>query len=133
MRQKLSLVTLGVSDLQTSRYFYEAVLGFVPEAASNDNVTFYNMGGCWLSLFQVDALAADVGIAAERSGFQKFTLAHNEPSREAVDSLFIKLKDRGVQIIKEPQEVFWGGYAGYFSDPDGHLWEVAYNPFMDLT
>lgn len=133
MKQKLSLVTLGVVDLATSRKFYEETLGFVSDKASNDNVAFYDTGGTWLGLFPTEELAKDATVSAEGSGFKKVTLAHNEPSKEAVDTVFAELKERGVKIVKEPVEVFWGGYSGYFADPDDHLWEVAYNPFMDLT
>jgi uncharacterized protein len=133
MKQKLSLITLGVTDLATSKEFYQDILGFIPEAASNENVAFYNLESCWLSLFQTDALAKDAGVSAEGYGFRQFTLAHNEPSIEAVDALFDELKAKGVTIVKDPETVFWGGYSGYFADTDGHLWEVAYNPFADLT
>jgi uncharacterized protein len=133
MKQKLSLVTLGVTDLPTSRKFYEESLGFVPDEASNDNVVFYDTGSTWLGLFPAEELAKDASVNAKGSGFKKVTLAHNESSKEAVDQLFAELKEKGVKIVKEPVEVFWGGYSGYFTDPDDHLWEVAYNPFMDLT
>ena len=133
MKQKLSLVTLGVADLAAARLFYEDVLGLVPAAETNESVAFYDMGGAWLGLFGWEALAVDAQVEPEGSGFRGVTLAHNEPSREAVDVLFAELRERGVEIKKEPEEVFWGGYSGYFVDPNGHLWEVAYNPFMDLT
>ena len=133
MKQKLSLVTLGVADIVRSRQFYETILGFIPEIASNDDVAFYNLGGTWLSLFNEVALAKDAGVSKEGVGFRKVTLAHNEPSIEAVDALFSELRAKGVIIVKEPEKVFWGGYSGYFTDPDGHLWEVAYNPFVDLS
>lgn len=133
MKQKLSLVTLGVADIAIAREFYETVLGFVPEEASNENVAFYTVGSCLLSLFGREALAEDATVVGEGSGFRAVTLGHNEPSPEAVDALFAELKEKGVTIIKEPEKVFWGGYSGYFADPDGHLWEVAHNPFMDLT
>ncbi|MCA9358155.1 VOC family protein [Candidatus Kaiserbacteria bacterium] len=133
MKQKLSLVTLGVSDLMAARTFYEDVLGFEPAPESSESVAFYDMQGTWLGLYLADALAEDAQVAPESDGFRQVTLAHNESSREAVDSLFDDLRNQGVEIVKEPQETSWGGYSGYFADIDGHLWEVAYNPFMDLT
>lgn len=134
MKQKLSIVTLGVADLAVSRKFYEETLGFVLTDGSEASISFYDMGGVLLGLFEVEALAKDAQVTPRAAqDFRGVTLAHNEPSKEAVDELFADLRDKGVEIIKEPEEVFWGGYSGYFADPDGHLWEVAYNPFMDLT
>lgn len=133
MKQKLSLVTLGVSDLMNARAFYEDVLGFEPAPESTEGVAFYDMEGTWLGLYPADVLAEDAQVSPEGGGFRQVTVAHNEPSREAVDALFGNLREKGVEIVKEPQETSWGGYSGYFADPDGHLWEVAYNPFMDLT
>lgn len=133
MKQKLSIITLGVLSIQKSKEFYEGILGFTPTKDSNENVVFYDMGSVQLGLFQWEELAKDAAVDKEGSGFRRFTIAHNEPSREAVDQLFAELKDKGVKIIKEPEEVFWGGYSGYFADPNDHLWEVAYNPFTDPT
>lgn len=133
MKQKLSIVTLGVESIAESKKFYEAILGFTPTKDSNDNVVFYDMGTMQLGLFQWSELAKDAGVDEEGDGFRRFSIAHNEPSAAAVDALFAELKTKGVNIIKEPEKVFWGGYSGYFADPDGHLWEVAYNPFTDLT
>lgn len=133
MKQKLSMVTLGVRDVSAARTFYEEVLELEPAAESTETVAFYDMGGAWLGLYNKDALAEDAQVAPDGAGFRQVALAHNEPSREAVDSLFADLRAKGVEIIKEPEAVFWGGYSGYFADPDGHLWEVAYNPFMNLT
>lgn len=134
MKQKLSLVSLGVNNLPATRQFYEETLGFVPHEASNENITFYEVGErLLLGLYPREKLAEDATILPDGSGFPGFTLAHNEPSGEAVDALFAELKEKGVHIVKEPQSTDWGGYSGYFSDPDGYLWEVAHNPFMDLT
>ena len=77
--------------------------------------------------------AEDVTVGAEGGGFSGVTIAHNEPSKEEVDSVIEMARKAGAEVIKEPEEVFWGGYSGYFKDPDGHLWEVAFNPFQDLT
>lgn len=133
MKQELSIVTLGVENIKTAREFYENILGFMPLKESNESIAFYDMGGTLLGLFQWEELAKDAGVEKEGDGFRRVSLAHTEPSEEAVDVLFAELKEKGVMIVKEPEKVFWGGYSGYFQDPDGHLWEVAYNPFMDLT
>lgn len=133
MKQKLSLVTLGVTDLKQSRKFYEEILGFTPDNSTNEGVAFYNTGSTWLGLFPASELAKDAGIGGDGSGFKKCSLGHNEPSELAVDAVFADLREKGVKIVKEPEKVFWGGYSGYFSDPDGHMWEVAYNPYVDLT
>ena len=133
MKPKLSIVTLGVADLGKAKAFYESGLGLVPHEASQDTITFYEMGGMLLSLYPREALAEDVGIEASGTGFSGVTLAHNEPSEEGVRAVIEKARVAGAEIVKEPVAVFWGGYSGYFKDPDGHLWEVAYNPFSDLT
>ena len=134
MKPKISIITLGVADLATSQKFYEEGLGLKlrPESKKGE-IAFYDMNGTWLSLYPKDKLAEDVTVSAEGSGFSGVTIAHNEPSKEGVDEVIEEARKAGAKIIKEPQEVFWGGYSGYFEDPDGHLWEVAYNPFSDLT
>lgn len=133
MKQKLSIVTLGVENIARSKEFYEGVLNFEPTKDSNENIVFYDMGSVLLGLFQWEELAKDAGVSKDGSGFRRVTVAHNEPSKEAVDELFAELENKGVTIVKKPEQVFWGGYSGYFQDPDDHLWEVAYNPFVDLT
>jgi catechol 2,3-dioxygenase-like lactoylglutathione lyase family enzyme len=133
MKQKISIVTLGVESIVRSKDFYEGILGFVPTKDSNGSVVFYDMGCMQLGLFQWEELAKDAKVDKEGEGFRRFSIAHNEPSEEAVDTLFAELREKGVKVVKEPEKVFWGGYSGYFADPDGHLWEVAYNPFTDLT
>jgi len=133
MKQKLSIVTLGVENIEAAKEFYENVLCFTRLKESTETAIFYDMGGTLLGLFQWEELAKDAGVEKEGNGFRRVSLAHNELSEEAVDVLFADRKEKGVTIVKEPEKVFWGGYGGYFSDPDGHLWEVAYNPFMDLT
>ena len=134
MKPKISIITLGVADLATSQKFYEEGLGLElrPESKEGE-IAFYDMNGTWLSLYPKDKLAEDVIVSAEGSGFSGVTIAHNEPNKEGVDKVIEEARKAGAKIIKEPQEVFWGGYSGYFEDPDGHLWEIAYNPFSDLT
>jgi catechol 2,3-dioxygenase-like lactoylglutathione lyase family enzyme len=134
MKPKLSLVTLGVSDLDRSRRFYEA-LGWEPQDWTPESkVVFFELNGVMLSLFGRDDLAEDVGVEATRStGFASITLAHNEPSIDDVDRAFNEFISAGATAVKTPQATAWGGYSGYVADPDGHLWEVAFNPFSDWT
>jgi uncharacterized protein len=134
MKPKLSLVTLGVSDLDRSRRFYEE-LGWEPQDWTPESkVVFFELNGVMLSLFGRDDLAEDVGVEATRStGFSSITLAHNEPSIDDVDRAFNEFISAGATAVKTPQATAWGGYSGYVADPDGHLWEVAFNPFSDWT
>ena len=134
MKPKIGLITLGVADLQRSLVFYRDGLGlpthdYDPAAG----VVFFKLDGTWLGLFGREALAEDARIDAAGSGFGGVTLAHNEPDRAGVDAVFAQALGAGATPLKAPEEVFWGGYSGYFADPDGHVWEVAHNPFMDLT
>lgn len=129
--QRLSLVTLGVDSVQRSRAFYEG-LGFVVADAPADSVAFFDMGGVIFGLYGHQALAEDAGVDAVRSGFRGFSIAINLESETAVDETLTFVKNNGGTITKPPRKAFWGGYSGYFADPDGHLWEVAYNPFWPL-
>lgn len=134
MKPKISLITLGVTDFEKSFRFYRDGLGFKPHNyKEKDDVVFFEMEGTWLSLFPKDKLAEDAMVSSNGSGFAGITLAHNVKSREEVDKVFHLAVSAGAKPIKRPQDVFWGGYSGYFSDPDGYLWEVAYNPFTDLS
>ena len=133
MKPKISIITLGVEDLVRAKKFYEQGMGLTPRPESQEEITFYDMNGTWLSLYPKAKLAEDVTVSGEGRGFSGVTIAHNEPSKEGVDKVIEEARKAGAKIVKEPQEVFWGGYSGYFEDPDGHLWEVACNPFMDLT
>jgi uncharacterized protein len=130
MKPQITIITLGVSDLKKSKDFYERIFGWKPAAHSNDDISFYELNGLHLALFPAHALAEDAGVPAEGSGFRKFTIAHNVGSEKEVDELIAELESKGVKIVKRPQKVFWGGYSSYVSDPDGNLWEIAYNPFM---
>lgn len=132
MQPHLSMVTLGVRDLARAVRFYEEGLGLPRLALDNDAVAFFPLAGAWLSLFGRDALAADAGVAADGAGFSGISLAHNVTSRDAVDATLAQAVAAGGTLVKAGQDVFWGGYSGYFSDPDGHLWEVAWNPFMQV-
>ena len=130
MNQHLHLVTLGVGDLESSRNFYSEKLGWKPSSASNEEVVFIQTGGVVLGLYPRDKLAEDALVSPEGSGFAGITLAYNASSEAEVDEIINDLRSKGVKIAKELQKVFWGGYSSYFADPDGFLWEVAYNPFF---
>lgn len=127
MQPRISMITLGVRDLSKSIAFYEKGLGF-PRMDSPPEVAFFTLNGTWLGLFGRDALADDANVASEGGGFNSFSLAHNVESEEEVDAVVKQAVEAGATLVKQPEEVFWGGYSGYFADPDGHLWEVAHNP-----
>ncbi len=134
MEQRLSMITLGVADLKRAVAFYEKVVGW-KAAPGPTGIAFFDLGGRVFALYPRDALAKDMNAAGDGCGdsaYQGFALAHNARSKEEVDAIFSQLRDRGATIVKEPEEVFWGGYSGYFSDPDGHCWEVAYNPHWTI-
>ncbi len=126
---RLSIVTLGVADVGTATRFYEA-LGWHRSAASQPSITFFHSPTAILALFNRAALAEDAHVPDESSGFSGVTLAWNCNSEADVDLAFDKALTAGATRVKAPQKVFWGGYSGYFADPDGHLWEVAHNPFV---
>lgn len=125
------MVTLGVQDLARSRTFYEG-LGFRPSSSSNESITFMDAGGVVLALYRRKLLADDANSSSEGSGFGGVTLARNVGSKAEVDGALDGAKKVGATILKPAQEAFWGGYSGYFADPDGHAWEVAYNPRWKL-
>lgn len=127
MKPRISMITLGVRDLAASVKFYEEGLGF-PRMESPAEVAFFTLNGTWLGLYGRQALAEDAAVSAEGSGFEGFTLAHNVASEAEVNELMDQALAAGATLVKKPQRVFWGGYSGYFKDPDGHLWELAYNP-----
>ncbi|NAO94528.1 VOC family protein [Halomonas sp. MG34] len=134
MKPKISLITLGVHDLQRAIRFYREGLDLPEHETDSEEVAFFKMEGAWLSLFPREALSRDIGIADDApSGFSGITLAHNVASQAIVDQVLEQAVAAGAKLIKPGEEVFWGGYSGYFRDPEGHYWEVAYNPFMDLT
>ena len=131
MEPRLSLVTLGVVDLARSRKFYTEGLGLPMRPESQDSVVFIGLNGVWLSLYSREALAEDAQVSIEGNnagGFSGITLAHNVRSKSEVDALLLQAESAGGKIVKLAADAFWGGYSGYFSDPDGHLWEVAWNP-----
>lgn len=126
--QRLTMVTLGVADVARSTSFYEG-LGWRRSSTSSDTITFFRMQGSVLGLFQRAALADDAGTSSDGSGFRAVTLALNCADRAEVDAVFDAWVANGATAVKAPVEVFWGGYSSYVADPDGHLWEIAHNPF----
>lgn len=129
--QRVTLITLGVADLARSRAFY-AALGWVA-ADETPGVSFYQMHGAVLGLFPLTALAKDQGRADEKLGTGAMTLAQNFSSEADVDAAYAHALNSGATALKAPEKVFWGGYSGYYSDPDGHVWELAMNPFWPLA
>ncbi|SFL84122.1 VOC family protein [Marinobacter zhejiangensis] len=129
MKPRMSMITLGVEDLERSVRFYRDGLG-LPQLESPPSVAFFPLNGTWLGLYGREDLAEDAQVSAQGQGFRGVTIAHNLDSEAAVDRLMAEAIAAGATEIKKPQKVFWGGYSGYFADPDGHLWELAHNPFM---
>ncbi len=123
------MITLGVDDLPRSIQFYEEGLG-LPRMESPPEVAFFTLNGSWLGLYGREAPAEDAGVAADRTGFAGFTIAHNLASEAEVDELIRQAVSAGATLVKPAQKVFWGGYSGYFADPDGYLWEIAHNPLF---
>jgi uncharacterized glyoxalase superfamily protein PhnB len=130
-RQRVTLITLGCADLARSRAFY-AALGWREAPGGTEEVSFYQMHGAALALFGREALAADQGRPGAALGTGAVTLAQNFATKAEVDAAFAAALSAGATALKHPEEVFWGGYSGYWADPDGHVWEVAMNPFWPL-
>jgi catechol 2,3-dioxygenase-like lactoylglutathione lyase family enzyme len=130
MEQRVSLITLGVSDLARARAFYVG-LGWTTRAAPDDDVVFFQAGGMVVALWDRARLAEDTGVA-DGGGWGGVTLAHNVPSPEEVDAVVAQAERAGATILRHGAPTFWGGYSGVFVDPDGHPWEVAHNPRWTL-
>jgi len=128
MEQRLTLITLGVNDLQMMERFYTDVFGWSAEEFDSEEITFFNLNGIRLALYRRASLEADTGLVLHGEQHRPAVFAHNLASTDEVDALFSELESRGAEIVKDPEKVYWGGYSGYVSDPEGNLWEIAYNP-----
>jgi len=132
LEQRLSIITLGVSDLKRSREFYER-LGWHRSMAKAEGIVFFQAGGMALALYPRHELAKDADISGEGSGFCGISLAYNARTRAEVDTVLAEATAAGAKLLRPAQEAFWGGYSGYFSDPDGFPWEVAWNPSFAIA
>lgn len=134
MEQRLSIITLGVADLKKAEQFYTEKFGWSKAEESNENIIFMQLNGIKLALYANEALAEDANVNHDdsRSAYKGFTLAFCTRSEQEVDELFTNFEKQKVQIIKKPEKVFWGGYSGYIADPDGNLWEIAFNPYLTI-
>jgi uncharacterized protein len=137
MKPRISVLTIGVNDLEESLKFYKA-LGFETEGIVGKEfergaVVFFNLkGGLMLALYPRRDIAWDAKVPLDPPSATEFTIAHNVPKKEEVDLVMGQAEGAGAKIVKPAQNAFWGGYAGYFQDPDGHLWEVAWNPKVQI-
>jgi catechol 2,3-dioxygenase-like lactoylglutathione lyase family enzyme len=131
MKPSITLITLGVKDFQKSLAFYKDGLGW--PAKVQDDIAFFQLNTLVFSIYPWEKLAEDATVSDKGNGFKGITLAHNVGSVEEVDATLKIVENLGAKIIKKAQKVFWGGYSGYFADPDGNLWEVAHNPFWKLN
>jgi catechol 2,3-dioxygenase-like lactoylglutathione lyase family enzyme len=131
---RLTVVTLGVEDLRKSTDFYEAIFGISPDPGY-EGISFFELPGTWLTLYPLDKLAEDISphLSSSRGAFSGITLAFNARCQEDVTSIFDQAGAAGAKIVKPPQDTFWGGFSGYFADPDGYYWEVAWGPMFDFT
>ena len=131
MQPRISIITLGVADLARSYRFYAEGLGLPTTRDPADGIVFFQTQGVTLALFPLDELAADIGTSAgaQRPGSGGITLAHNVRTRDEVDEVLAAASGAGADILKRADDTEWGGYSGYFADPDGHVWEVAWGAF----
>lgn len=132
MRQKLTLITLGVQDIERTLAFYEAGLGWRKSSGSTDDMLLFPLGGLVLGFYPRHLLAEDAHLEDAPTGFSGISLAYNASSEAEVDAVLAEVVALGATLIKPAQKVFWGGYSGYFKDLDGHLFEVAFNPYWPL-
>ena len=131
MEQRLSVITLGVEDLERSKDFYQNTLGWKVAQKSQEEIVLFQIGGMVLALYPKADLAQDACLPLG-AGFGGITLAYNAKSKQEVDQILEQVQKEGGHILKAAQDVFWGGYSGYFQDPDGYPFEVAWNPFWPL-
>jgi uncharacterized protein len=131
---RVTAITLGVSDLTKSTTFYTTLFGTEPNP-DYQGIAFFELPGAWLNLYPMDKLAEDISpnLSADRSPFSGITLAYNARSKEEVQAIFAQAAAIGARIAKAPQDTFWGGFSGYFADPDGYYWEVTWGPMFDFA
>lgn len=127
MRPRISVITLGVTDMERATRFYRDGLG-LPIRDDKPPVVYFQLEGTWLALFPREALAAYANVSSDRDGFDGVTLSVNVASREAVDRTVAAAERAGARVVNAPHASGWGGYTGWFADPDGHLWEIVWNP-----
>jgi len=132
MEQRVSIITLGVRNLERSKSFYER-LGWRRGMTKSEGIAFFQAGRIALALFPREELARDANITDDGQGFRGFSLAYNTRQREEVDAVIAEAEAAGATVLKSAEEAFWGGYSGYFADPDGFVWEVAWNPFFEIA
>jgi|SRR5580704_4802541 catechol 2,3-dioxygenase-like lactoylglutathione lyase family enzyme len=132
MEQRVSIITLGVRNLERSKSFYER-LGWRRGMTKSEGIAFFQAGRIALALFPREELARDANITDDGQGFRGFSLAYNTRQREEVDAVIAEAEAAGATVLKPAEEAFWGGYSGYFADPDRFVWEVAWNPFFEIA
>jgi catechol 2,3-dioxygenase-like lactoylglutathione lyase family enzyme len=132
MEPRISIITLGVSDLKRSVFFYRDGLGLPTNYKDGQGIAFFQLRGTWLALYPSDALAEEAHLPPERSPFGGITLAYNVRSKQEVNESIRQALAAGATLLKPAGDMFWGGTSGYFADPDGHPWEVAWNPEFPL-
>jgi len=130
MEPRVSMITLGVRDLARARRFYSEGLGLPLGPDVGDEVAFFALHGAWLAVWGREELAKDAKITDNGGGFAGISIAHNVASREQVDAVMAQAAAAGATITRPAEDAFWGGYTGYFADPEGYLWEIAWNPMM---
>lgn len=131
MQQRLTFITLGVNDLERSKSFYQKTFGW-KIMTETPGIAFFRLGSIVLGLYPTESMIKDTGLEIKTHQNKSVALAHNLGSEDEVDQLFAELVSTGAKIIKDPAKQFWGGYSGYLSDPDGYIWEIAFNPFLTL-
>lgn len=131
MEQRISLITLGVKDIEALAAFYTA-LGWA-RVESPDGVVAFDLIGQTLGLYPIASMAEDIGIPVDTLGHGAMTLGHNCRTKDEVATILAAAKEAGAEILKPAADVFWGGHHGYFRDPEGHIWEIAFNPFSELS
>lgn len=139
MKPRITVITLGVDDLERSLHFYRDGLGLATQGIVGTEyeygaVAFFALqDGVQLAIWPRTSIAQDSGLAVAGPSATEFTLGHNVSSKEEVDEVMAQAQEAGAKIVKRAEDTFWGGYSGYFQDPDGHLWEVVWNPDMPIT